>query len=315
MPTGASHFFDQTVETGNVDDSELNTLDTGLNVKARSAGGLFVDITAGSYIDASTTPPTRVDKVADPDVSVSPGVTSFVYIDKDGTRQVNTTEFPGGTGGPDFEDHIPLAEVLASSTTVTSVVDRRPRIVLGGSGDASGRNFRTSQIYSVVDAEPGTSGPLASINRIYAQPIPVPRSFSFDAITFNVTVAGGGGALAQVMVYLEDLANPGEPGDLLEDASTVLVDSTGVKTVALSGTLNSGRGRVFVAIAVDDVTTEIEQYSINVAGAALLGLDASMNGQAYWDGGAHTVATAAPDPFPAATEVLDDALALGLRST
>ena len=87
----------------------------------------------------------------------------------------------------------------------------------------------------------GTSGALATLNKLYAVPFYVGASQSFDLIAV-ANVTGVATAVLRVGLY-EDSA--GVPGDLIVDAGTIdLSTGTGIKSVAISQTLS---GKVWLA--------------------------------------------------------------------
>lgn len=304
---GASHRFDDNLESANITAENFNSLDTGGNVhQSKSVGGLSIEVTALEYWDESQSPPQRVTMAALVATALPPSTDSFVFLVPGGTAPtINQTGFPAG-------DHLPLAKVTTSATAVAEVFDRRTRVTMAGYDPEA--LFRTGAVYGPVPAQPGGSIALA-LNKIIAIPWPVRVRGSFDQVIAEVVVAGAGATTAQLMVYDESTSTPGEPGALIEDVGTIAIDSTGVKALALAATLARQRGRLFLAIASGDAAATFRSYVDTAVAAALLGLDAAtLNGFGYWDGGAHTVGTAAPTPFPASpTAVVADVPFIGLR--
>ncbi len=80
-----------------------------------------------------------------------------------------------------------------------------------------------------------TAAPTASELRLVPLYVPGPRAI--DRIGCNVTTAGTGGHVARLGVY-NSSPTTGLPTTVLVDAGTVAVDTTGVKEVAVSGTLH-----------------------------------------------------------------------------
>jgi len=78
----------------------------------------------------------------------------------------------------------------------------------------------------------GTASP--SSGNLFYSPIHVSVSTSYDYLGIKVQGAAAGGSLARLGIYEDD---GGKPGDLLLDAGTVAIDSTGVKQIAISQTL------------------------------------------------------------------------------
>jgi len=125
MATGAAWRFDDDNDSANLTAANVNSLDVGGNVYHRAAGGLFVNVSALIYWLMTSGKPVRTTYAGVADQAVTQSDTNYVYINAAGSLVVNTTGFPTDTTG-----HIPLAEVVASATTVTSITDRRPKICL-----------------------------------------------------------------------------------------------------------------------------------------------------------------------------------------
>lgn len=165
MTVGASyHFRDKPTESENLTSANLNSLQMGMNVKIADAGGLDIDVTAGAYWDLTTTPPSIATFAAVSGITMTGGMTNYVYIDSNGSLAVSMSSFPD----PDAEDSIPLAEVVADVSTISAINDRRLRVGLGRRGVASllfGGNMTGTGKYLQSNApadatEQASSGPL-----------------------------------------------------------------------------------------------------------------------------------------------------------
>ena len=75
---------------------------------------------------------------------------------------------------------------------------------------------------------------------VYGLIVP-PQTTTYTAIGINVSSAGAGGTIARLGIYDSELSADGyAPGDLIVDAGTVSIASTGDKTIAISETLEGG---------------------------------------------------------------------------
>ena len=126
-------------------------------------------------------------------------------------------------------------------------------------------------------------------NRLYATPFWVARAMTVDRIAIEVATAGAAGEAARLGIY-KDGTNL-YPGDLVVDAGTVAVDSTGIKTVTISEALT--KGLYWVAV-VSDGTPGIRAWPLC---CPWLGLKAT--GFAYPQMGWYVAYTyaALPDPY------------------
>ena len=275
-----------------LDAANINSIDTGLNVfQSPLSGGLFVEVSAGEIVDATKSPTARVLVAALTATLLPPSVASFIFVDATATIVINQTGFPAG-------DHVPLAKVTTSATTISANEDRRPRVVLGAGGDVPALVYRSGIRYPQSNAQ-GSGSVALALNTIVAVLYPVARRVTVDQMLFEVIVAGAATTLAQVALYAEDAANPGLPGALIEDLGTILIDSTGIKILPVANKILD-RGRIYVALVSGDAAATFRAYTASEPGAALLGIDAAgLDPFGYLGGGAHTVGVAAPDPFPA----------------
>lgn len=77
-----------------------------------------------------------------------------------------------------------------------------------------------------------------SANNIRYFPIYIENACTFDQLTFEVTAAAVAGSSARLGIYKAD--SDLQPTSLVVDAGTVAIDTTGVKTVSISTTLDPG---------------------------------------------------------------------------
>lgn len=161
-------------------------------------------------------------------------------------------------------------------------------------------DWQTGLYYDVRQSFGGTSSAAAlTANTLYASPLWVPRAgMAVDRIGINVTVAGTAGKLARLMVYYATA--DALPGDLLLDAGTVAVDTTGAKEITIALTLP--QGLLFTAVVSDGAPTitTFANPAFSYGGASLSGTNARLSPNR-----AFTFA-AAPDPFGTVTGFMAD---------
>jgi hypothetical protein len=105
---------------------------------------------------------------------------------------------------------------------------------------------------------------MASVqNDILYTLIAPPETHTFTAIGINVTSAGAGGTIARLGIYdADETADGFLPGALIVDAGTVSIASTGVKSIAISETLE--RGKPYFLALVHDAAA-VSMTNCNVA--------------------------------------------------
>ena len=87
------------------------------------------------------------------------------------------------------------------------------------------------------------------------------ETLSYTAIGINVASAGAGGTVARLGIYEASEGVGGyQPGNLVIDAGTVAIDSTGEKTVVISETLEQGQP-YFLAFVHDAAAVSIQRCS------------------------------------------------------
>lgn len=74
-------------------------------------------------------------------------------------------------------------------------------------------------------------------DRLYYHPMIFEESVTIDAVGVDVTTAGGAGAVVRLGLYADD---DGWPGSRLVDFGTVASTSTGIRTIAVSQTIDAG---------------------------------------------------------------------------
>ena len=313
MGMGASWRFVGASDTPpNLNDANVNSLDAGANVYVSPNGGLNVRISPAVLWGFGSKRLAYAGEVAD--LAMTASSTNYVFAQLSAAGAlvtgVSTTGWPTG-------EHIPLAEVVAAGATIASIADRRPRVAA-----PPHRGFRSSwlagQFYGQGDAGGETTATLTA-DTLYGFPWLVGGPLAIDQIAIAVVGAGAAGEVARLGLYAEDTANPGQPGSLLEDLTTTLVDVTGLRALALGATRALDSGLVFPALVTDSGTATFRAYS-QAQAKAHLGLDPTTTplGQALtaWRGapGGQLVGSALPDPFPAMTAIVLDAPVMGLRA-
>jgi hypothetical protein len=94
-----------------------------------------------------------------------------------------------------------------------------------------------------------------------------PETHTFTAIGINVTSAGAGGTVARLGIYdADETADGFLPGALIVDAGTVSIDSTGVKSIAISETLERGKP-YFLALVHDAAAVSMTNCNVASLGA------------------------------------------------
>ncbi len=130
-------------------------------------------------------------------------------------------------------------------------------------------------------------------NRLVGTFMLVPRAMTLSHLVIEVTSAAAAGKIARLGIY--NVGTNLYPGTLLLDAGTVAVDSTGLKTLQISGGQALTKGIYFIAV-ISDGTPAIRYYSaawspIGANNTNLAGTAASL-----YKGGENPAALA--DPFP-----------------
>ena len=131
-------------------------------------------------------------------------------------------------------------------------------------------------------------------NRLVGTLLPVPRDMTLSHLVIEVTSAAEAGKIARLGIY--KIGDNFYPGDLLLDAGTVAVDSTGLKTLQISGGQKLTKGIYFIATISDGAPT-VRYYSsawspIGANTTNLAGVVTSL-----YKNGENPAALA--DPFPA----------------
>lgn len=87
-------------------------------------------------------------------------------------------------------------------------------------------------------------------NRLVTAPFIVGRDITIDRLAIEVTSAAAAGKIARLGIYKSNGASGNlYPGDLVLDASTVAIDSTGVKAISINQSLT--KGFYYLAISND----------------------------------------------------------------
>lgn len=150
---------------------------------------------------------------------------------------------------------------------------------------------RTGEYFApwIVQASATTVAMVA--NQLYATPLIVPRTTTFDRIAVRITGAAAAGKKVRLGIYADGTNL--YPGALLLDAGTVNADSTGVLAITISQQLTKG---FYWLVAVSDGTPTIVVWGFHNTPLGQTASDIALE-QGEW-----TVAftyAALPDPFTA----------------
>ena len=293
-----------------LDAAELNSLDVGLLVFESPNGGLNYRVAAGNYWLVGNKDTVAVAFAETSDQAISANVVTFVFLDQDGVLTDNETGFP-------TSPHYPLGEVTSGASSITDVVDKRPRVVhFGRAPTATRTGFRSGIYYGQIQARPQGSE-LMGADTLVCVPWLVGETMTIDRIAFDITTSQPGG-IARAGLYAEHATNRLEPGDLLEDLGTISTASTGVKELVLSTPRMLNTGWHFPVLISSDAAVGFRAYVSQHTGSGPLGLNPATFNEAltHWHGpvGGHPAASALPDPFPASpTAETDDQPIIAFR--
>lgn len=294
MPTGAAHRFSDTNQPagGNLTADNVNSLDAGLNVYVSPTGGLFVRVSPGVIWRVFAGAATRSNNAGQTvDLAVDPSATSYIYLDADGV-------VTKGSAWP-TTPHLPLAEVVASGSAITSITDRRPRHVLYAEGGpaAPGPGY-TAGDYHGARPHGGSDVRTLTADTLYLLQVDVVRRVTIDRLAVEVTTLHA--SLARLGIYPEG-ATPGSPAGatLLQDGGTFSVGTTGVKESTVALTLQPGR--YFIALVAGNATAAFRAYAATEWAAHGLSPTNFSNVMAVLNGGAHDEGTNLPATCPAVT--------------
>jgi len=157
--------------------------------------------------------------------------------------------------------------------------------------------FKTSRI--------DTSGPGA--DTIYAFPFVAVRAMTIDRLAVHVTTAHAG-KTCRLGIYSDD--GNGAPGDLVVDAGTVSVASTGVKAATIDEALTPGV--YWLVIHGDSASAKVTGYN---PAHCMFGFPTT-DFQETWRAGAYlsrAFASGLPDPFGTATGEITTAMCVFAR--
>jgi len=183
--------------------------------------------------------------------------------------------------------------------------------VSGGAGGGWDSDIAVTDKY----VKPGwchgsVAGSISSGNLCYT-PIYVYSSTTYERIGIYVTAAGGVGSLARLGIY-ED--NGGVPGDLVLDAGTVSIASTGHKLITINQTL---QGKYWLAYVADDTASLNIADRTRVSTSPVQGenedIDGLMYPTFYVSGQSAQVAAGLDDPATAPTTLSVSTMRVGLR--
>jgi hypothetical protein len=121
-------------------------------------------------------------------------------------------------------------------------------------GDYSNRALIPAAGEWLLNDLPGPAATMAmTLDRLYAVPLHVPKTTTFDRISIRITTASAAGGLIRLGLYASD---GNKPTTLILDAGTVAADATGTPQITISQTLS--QGFVFVA-----AVNQVQQASVN----------------------------------------------------
>lgn len=143
----------------------------------------------------------------------------------------------------------------------------------------------------------GVVGSAVVANVLFAAPLFVPRTMTFDRIAIHVSTLSASGN-ARLGIY-----NNGDnlyPGTLLLDAGVVSVASTGVKAITISEQLTKG---VYWLVVVTDGTPHLARHDVKIR---VLGLSSTDLRVAYYGWKVDHSYAALPDPFTASGALTGD---------
>jgi hypothetical protein len=176
-----------------------------------------------------------------------------------GVLSVQATPIPIADGGTNA---ITAAAALTSLGAQTAIQEARTK-ESGGT------------VYSSMPGVEALSATTLAItaNVMYYAPILVTTSITIDQLQLVVTVAGAAGKLVRMGIYNAD--TDWQPTSLVLDAGTVLVDTTGVKSISISQVLPPGR---YITALVSDGTPTLRSLR---AGARYTGYVLSTGANPY----------------------------------
>lgn len=313
MPDGAAYRFDDTrlPTGGNLTDSRLNSLDVGLNVYTSPDGGLYIRVSPGTYAKALSGTLARVDHAGQAsNLAVTASITNRVFVSSAGVITV-AAAFPTTA-------HLPLAEVTANTTTITSIVDKRPRMVafLGGALGDPGDVFVAGNYYS-AGQRIGTAVATFVADTIYAVRFDVATTLVVDRIAAEVTTLHAANNIRLAIFAEGATADSPAGGALVVDGGVVSTATTGVKTVTIAAT-TLVPGRYWLAVIASSTTIALRCVAASAyAPHGISATDFSASGGIRWKGtdGANDEAASFPSTFPASPTLQNTAApVLALRA-
>lgn len=129
MPVGAAWRFREGADPqGGLSADNLNGLDAGGNVYRTWGQLLQIDVSPLYYWTSPSSVTSLAVYAGATGQAVPASATSYVYLDSSNSLVINQSGFPTYSS----EAHVPLAVVVTDAQTITSISDRRPRIIRPG---------------------------------------------------------------------------------------------------------------------------------------------------------------------------------------
>lgn len=275
-------------DAGNARQAEIDKVDIDILIAGVDGEGVISGcaVTAQGTPDMTVAVAAGVARVSQKRTSVTAGNVTITAADATNPRfdlvvvdDAGTKTATAGTpaASPVFPaiptDRVVLAAVYvpANDTAIESgqIVDKRVGLrVLPLHGLLSGYFYSTPGWSGYATGVLGTS--IANTNNdLYGFPFVVYHETTFDRITVNCTTADAGGGVIRLGVYHAQL--DGTPGDLVFDAGTVSLTTTGQKDITISQTL--APGAYWLAAVCEGIVTTNPAF----ARPSIFGADSGVN--------------------------------------
>lgn len=123
----------------------------------------------------------------------------------------------------------------------------------------------------------------------------VNKPITLDRIAISMVTAGSASSTASIGIYNHDYAT-NQPSDLLLDAGSVSIDTTGVKSIVINQELE--QGAYWLSINHNSTTNPSFRTFPLAATPSILGVNAALNDVRAFILKSTTYTVAMPDPFP-----------------
>lgn len=308
-------------DAGNAKQSEIDSVDIAILVDALGGNGVI----SGCAVTAQGSPDMTVAvaagdvRASNTRVSVTSGNVTIttadgsnprfdlVVVDSSGTKSV-TAGTPAAS--PVFPaipaDSIVLAavHVPASDTAIESgqIIDKRATIRPSPLHGLLAGYYYTSPGWTGYTTGSLSSNAANSNRKLVAIPFVVHHKQTFDRISIRVTTAGDASSVVRLGIYVAKL--DGTPGDLVLDAGTVALDSTGVKEITISQSLEPGAYWLAAVCdglsATNPVFSKPSTYGAESAVNPMV-IDSNNTPYRTFETSSGAVSGALPSPFPSAS--------------